>query len=843
MGRWKKIFFVVAVLCISIMMPARELPSLPKDKRIRTGTLENGIQYYLTASSAKKGFADILLVRKGEIPTEATRAQLRSLDGFAGTSPESFLTRNGIGAPREGYFEDRDGSTVFRFPDVPVYNRQVTDSTLLMTFALVAASPAPQAIIIAGDISQDDMLRRMGLFAMTVPYLHRVAVEDEYVWEPYLSPSFSLQKLENTDEALISVSYFAPRTPRHYLPTAQTLVMDIFAEEFEVVVKDRLQQRLQEGSVPFSTVDVDYLPSSETSGNVKYTISVGTDKDHIEAAMETVSRTVASLASFGVIREDFEDVRARMTPPMRRYARSIPSNGEYAHRCLCNYLYGASLAARDEQYQMFSRRLPSDTTGVAFFNRMSASFLNPSSNADIRYEAPLDSLDDLDVFFRYRLNYLKGSMMEPDRAYRGDRNDALSLVAKAPKVKIKTEGVEPLTGATVWTFSNGFRVFYSQVKDAPVLSYSFVFPAGYASADGLAAGEGGFFSDLLSIYNVGGISGDDLRSMLSIHGIEWTPRVGMASTTVSGTVPQEQVPLLLRAVVSLLEEGNGNPERFAVYAGHERLRLCSRRLSPYRTDARLYGNLHPGYAFTPYKDAEVLTPGLEQKAGKFFREKLFPSAAGGFLTLSGNMDPVQLKKVLTAWIGGLGKKAEVPARKSIRLPVFDGRVRLDGPEVPGQVRMMAECPFPITGKTWYMQDAVGEAVRRLAVTAAGTRARNLRTLCRFETYPQERLMLRITFDLVEGSAREVADDILRVLSVKNAVSKTDAEAYRAMVLSAAEASFQTPEGLNALVKERYGNNKDLKTRYKENINAITREDLSGAVSALFAGGWAEYAGQ
>ena len=219
MVRMLKHILIAALLGISIMMPARELPTLPAEKNIRTGTLQNGIRYYLVASSAKKGFADFALVRKGEVPTDLTSAQMQKLEKFSGTSPESFLVRNGIGAGWNGYFEEWDGSTIFRFPDVPMYNKSVADSTLLLTFALVADSPAPQAIVIAGDISHEEILRRMDLFSLLVPKIQREEVEEEYVWEPYISPSFFLKTLDGTDEALVSVSYFAPRTPRRYMPT------------------------------------------------------------------------------------------------------------------------------------------------------------------------------------------------------------------------------------------------------------------------------------------------------------------------------------------------------------------------------------------------------------------------------------------------------------------------------------------------------------------------------------------------------------------------------------------------------------------------------------------------
>ena len=842
MARVLKYLFSAALLCISISMPARELPPLPSEKNITVGTLENGIRYYLVAAPAKKGFADFALVRKGEIPSELTAAQMRSLEKFSGVSPEKFLLRNGIGAPRQGFYEDRDGSTVFRFPDVPLYNRQVTDSTLLLTFALIAESPAPQTIIIAGDISKEDILRRMDLFSMLVPYLHREAVEDEYVWEPYISPSFTLQPLEDTDEALISVSYFAPRTPRSYMATAQPVIMDIFAREFEVLVRERLSARLSAGNIPYSSIDVDYQNSAASSGNVKYTISVGTDKDHIEAAMEAVSRTVASLAAFGVGKNDFNGVRSSLTPQLRRRARGIPSNREYTERCIRACLYGSSLASRGEEYRLFARRPASDTVGLGFFNRISASFLNPSANADIRYEAPLDTLDDLDALFRYNLNYLKGSAMTPEPLHR----DSLVLYGKVPKVKVRKEDTDPVSGGTVWTFSNGFRVFCNQVKEAETLQYSFVFPQGYASLTDLRHGEGGFFTDILSLYKVGGVSAKDFYTALASNGIELRGETDLSSTTFSGTVPPERLALLLRALISLRLTAEPDSAAIRQYTVGEKLRLTARRTAPYRMDARLYDALHPGWAYTFYKDPAVLEDALFDKADGFYRGKLFPEMAGGYLVLSGNVDLTALRKELCTYLGGFGTRP-VPhsVGRTVPLVLSEGRKFLENRDAPGKVRMYAECAFPLTGKTHYLASAVGEAVRRIAVQAAGMRARNIRTECRFMPYPQERLTLSLTFDLAEeggNDGKAVAEDILAALGRADAVTGTDAVGYRAMVLAAAESSFRTQEGLNDLLTARYSLNKDFKTHYKEDIQSISREDLVQALGTLRDGSWAICAG-
>ena len=59
-----RILLTSALLVISIMMPAADLPSLPVAPQIKTGMLDNGIAYYLVTNHTEKGKADIALVQK-----------------------------------------------------------------------------------------------------------------------------------------------------------------------------------------------------------------------------------------------------------------------------------------------------------------------------------------------------------------------------------------------------------------------------------------------------------------------------------------------------------------------------------------------------------------------------------------------------------------------------------------------------------------------------------------------------------------------------------------------------------------------------------------------------------
>ena len=147
----------LALLTVSRTVPAQTLPSLPVDAKIQKGTLRCGVAYYMVKNDERKGYADFAVVRRGEAPAPSAEESLET----------AYLSRNGIGPRPGGYFRDFDGSTVLHLDRVPVYDANALDSTLLVTFAQVAASSAAEAVIVAGDIDPAEFKKKMDIFSMT----------------------------------------------------------------------------------------------------------------------------------------------------------------------------------------------------------------------------------------------------------------------------------------------------------------------------------------------------------------------------------------------------------------------------------------------------------------------------------------------------------------------------------------------------------------------------------------------------------------------------------------------------------------------------------------------------
>ena len=162
------VLLLAGALLISAGASAQGLPNLEKASEITTGSLPDGISYYLVTNKNTPGFADFALVQPVRSDLSGPREDLVTLPHFEGRKPYEFLVSNAVSSSRNGYVRHLRNSTIFRFADVPVFRAEVADSTLLMLFDIARGSEYEQAIVLSGDIDVTAVVERIRILSMTI---------------------------------------------------------------------------------------------------------------------------------------------------------------------------------------------------------------------------------------------------------------------------------------------------------------------------------------------------------------------------------------------------------------------------------------------------------------------------------------------------------------------------------------------------------------------------------------------------------------------------------------------------------------------------------------------------
>ena len=825
---------LVAVFVFSRTVPAQKLPSLPADSRITKGTLSSGVTYYMVSNPSAKGHAHLAVIQRDFPLSSATREQL----------DPAFLSRMGVAPGPEGYLSDIDGSTVYHFRDVPFYRPEVLDSMLLYVFAQVAATRAQQAVVVSGDIDPTELKKKMDIFSMLVP---RMLVKEnhkpDYVWEP--SPAPWVEAYPGTSPVSeVSVTYAGARIPYDQMNTAQAIVTDLFGAELQVLLRHRLARNLKDEGIPYGNIGFKTLRSMDYGGDERYTVTVSVAREQADAAMRVISSTLAEIDTRGIPAREFSEAKKVLTPSLRGRASSTPSLEDDIRRCTAHFLYGANLAPYSESLRYFTRKNVADSTEARFFNSFAGALLGQLENLTLEFTGAPDSLDKDQALFNYNLAYLYGSVIPSGKNYEWHSADTLSLSTFSPKIKIKGEKKEAVTGGTLMTFSNGMRVVYKQVPGNGVFHYALQLNGGLALIPDLKEGEGGYIRDMLSLYDVAGIKAPVFRDILAAGGVSMETMVDVNSLSIRGDAPSGQLEFLLKTLLALANRRSLNSSEFALYCQKQEL------AQPSMTDL-LYQRLVPGFVYTAHQLPGRLFPETQTKAHKYYEER-FARMQDGVLLISGDLQEETVRRLLLRYLGGFRTQKGSVGRKAVPLRPLSGTVTSTLEGHPRGVYVVMDTEYSLTSEHYYTSLAAAYALEQSLVRHLVPYGYTVKVENNHWAQPQERFQLQITCQPASPQglpAQLESQDVERALSaIRQAIaasaatppSATDLKAWKARLSYEAKLGLATPSGFVSTLLDRYSANKDIATRYAESIQSISAAQVQEFLRLLAGGGRIEY---
>ena len=851
----KHISCLFAVL-LPIMMQGQDLPSLPVAPEIQTGTLPDGICIYLVTQAGRKGFADFALVQRGTGEEDAARGQLRSLPHFGGRPPFRFLADHGIAYAEDGFISQPADATLFTFHDVPTYQESVADSTLLMLFDIAATSRHGQAIFVCGDIDAKRIRERMELLSMMVPPLEDGHRAPDYHWTPRDSVSILVSQNTTSEVAAISAIFSAERLPQEVMNTPQPLISQAYADQLGQIVRHRVDHAFRHAGIPLAGFRYTYHDSADGPGDERYVFTIHTSAMRLDAATCQFASVLSSLDKSGVLPEEFLDTRDRLVSQAKRNegGRRL-SNAEYLRKCVSAYLYGSNLASEATLSAFLVNRRLDEERELELFNGFTTALLDSARNLTLRFDIP-DSGPDSEKLLR---SFNKGwREAVPPQVYKANYSDTLNLFQPRGKVRLRADAAEPISGGRLWTFSNGIKVIYKQLPGKGEFHYALLLRGGVAEVPGLQAGESAFVGDMLPLSGVAGLSGTDFREMLAANGITMDTEATLSDLRITGRAPRVKLPLLLRALLSLSDGRQDDPDAFACYKRTEALRLDMEALSPRDVNSLMDSTMHPDYFYSGHKRAEMLGDDLPQRAEQYFAS-LFDKVGDGILVFLGDLPEETLQKELCRTLGGFRTSNLHARRPRVDKRFATGSVTstaeaasgvVGGAEIGVNVAMSAAVTFNMQN---YMSFKVASELLRKRLTAVladqGAYAELSEGL---ELFPGERMSVYINCrpcpeaGLPAGVTPAPPPALLdAVRTVTRSLAETplteaDLKAFKDLLLKQMESRMSDPEALLGDILTRYSEGKDLVTDYKTAVQSVNTQSVKRILEMLRDGAEVEY---
>lgn len=862
---FRQIFTLLTLLLFSITVPAQDIPVLPDDPSVLKGVMPNGMSYYLISNAGVAGVADFALVQRTGRKTapdsiasrsiEAARESLAYLPRLKNSSPHSYLSRHGVAPGSEGYVKVTDDATIFRFRNVTLSGTEVLDSTILVLMDIADRANTSgdefvsrwytaedQAIIISGDInakSVADKLRNMSFMMPSDKSVSRHVHE----WGENEDAVFDADTSGVSPFADVSLTWVSRRVPREYMNTVQPAIFDMSVNTLGELAVRRIRKEMERKGMPVADVSYDHVCSESTPYDDSFTVGITMRKEDAADALIVAAQVMASIDAAGVGKDEFVLAEAKCMNVMAEEAAvAVRGNEEYLDRCINAFLYNASLASPKERLAFhLSRNLP-DTMRCRLFNDIAKAMLDGSANLRVRCHG--DSLSLKEAFDSV------WTMSSGQIASDINMSDTLSFPDKSPRQKVRSVKTDPVSGGSIWTFANGFKVVYKKMA-SDRLYYGLALNGGYSSISGLEQGEGPFVTDYMKSCHVGGLKGESFMDILQIMGITMDVKVNLSNTLIRGNLPYDRVRLLLRSLLALANERTPDEEAFDYYKECGYMAMDAGQGGFTARMTAIDSIMCPDFRYTQYKSSGKVTSGFSKRADAFL-DDAFSKMNDGVLVLVGNMDEEKLKKLLMDYVGGFRTRDFAFRRPVMRYQPVSGwsTYTVDGDRNCVDVALSAR--MPVTAENYIAAYFATEFLRRRFTEVLSDSGMHAEVSYNCRIYPEERynLLLSLTEASEDGFASGMVPEtpisalakVRTVLSELHSIQISDAELkmFKARLKNEIATEMKDPSYWVDAIVLRYLDGKDLSTGYAAKIDSVTPAKVQAVLNMLDAGCKIEY---
>lgn len=841
------LFFAVFV---ASLLSAQEPASLPTASNISKGVLPNGISYYIVTNPNDRGYADFALIQQGKSGAASARDALVSLPDFSKIRPYRYLASKGVGYRKEGYIGNPLEAAVFRFEDVPVYDRNVADSTLLLIFNIMRTSPMEQALIVSGDFDRDKLFQQVQMLSLSVPVRQALSELPVYLWEPVDTMSVVQTANGTEDIATLTLTYKSQRPARSIMNTTRPVLSRMYAVQLGEILGFRIKQSFKTAGIPLADLASRYTDSSETSGDEMYSMTMTVPFSCLGDALSLLASLLSDIDRNGVTPDEMQKVRQIVRTDMDKASgREIRTNEEYVDRCVASYLYGANLASTAAVNNYFAGRNLDSETELGLFNRYCSALLSPSSNLTMTLDTPRGDLDADEVRALFA-----GSWKESSGNYAPRVLPGLPERSGWKKVKVKSTLPDPVTGGEVWTFSNGMKVVYRRTDDSRQFRYAFLLHGGATAVPSLVRGESAFVEDVIKLYGIGGMTAEEYRRFLASSGISMDTELTMTDLRLTGTAPCDRFQTLLQCLAATGYSRKMEDYDYAYYRKCIDLEMKRDLYDDSGVLKKMEEMCSPDYRYPDYKLPENITTGLPAKVEEYLCG-LFAKCDDGVIVLVGGLDAAETKAALCRYLGAFATGKRHLGRTIPGYPMRKGWYTYTAEPAPGCdpcINVMVKSFMTVSQRSRMAFRLACDALETSLEKALADKGYSVEVTGKSDLFPAEMTTLNICCrpcpesglpsGIVPASMTEVLSVVRSAITglANTPVDPLRLEVYRQSLVHRQESRTSSPEFIlqSAIVRNAEG--RDIVTGSAGQIKAVGVSDVESVFRALDNGVKVEY---
>ncbi|MFA5848733.1 MAG: insulinase family protein [Bacteroidales bacterium] len=512
--------------------------------------------------------------------------------------------------------------------------------------------PDLQGIIVVGDIDPVAIENQIKSLFSSVPKKKDAAERVEF---PVPDTKAALVSVASDPEATstnIMMMFKQDVLPKEFRPTVASLAMDYMINMVTGMLNARLQEAAQKANPPYTNAGASYGDYIVSNTKAAFSISAGAKEGEIDKALRAIVNESERVRKFGFTSSEYDRARANFTSRMEQIykEREKQKNSFYVDQILNNFTTGNAMPGIEMEYTMMMQIAPSITIDQI---NMYAKSLPKNENLAIVIMMPkkegltVPSKEDI-------LNIYNNALKDSVEAYKETVSNE-PLVPVAPVAgKVVNEVNEPMSGAIVWTLSNGATVVVKKTdfKEDQIM-FSASSRGGFSLFDKSDIVLTKVIGNMISIGGVGKFSQTDLRKVLAGKNVGVSPSIGTYTEGMGGSSTPKDIETFMQLLYLNFTALRQDNEAYQAFMGRMKAQLQNAASDPMTAFSdTLQAAMFNNNPYSKRMNIDMLDKVDYPRIMELAKER-FANAADFTFVFVGNVDPATLKPLVETYIGSL----------------------------------------------------------------------------------------------------------------------------------------------------------------------------------------------
>jgi len=515
--------------------------------------------------------------------------------------------------------------------------------------------PDLQAVFVVGDVDAAKVETQIKSIFATIPKPLKAEKRDWYKPKIAQGTQVMIEKDPEYNKTSVSINFLREPLVAKYKLTSVPYIESYFDGAISSLLLQRIQSGIVEQNLPISNVAIERGNFMDMANLGTFSISFETLPEAVYSAISFMSGEINRLARYGFNNQEFSNSREIHFRELENIYdnRFRQPNSLFMKRLKENYLQGLSLASIEMHFEIMKEILY--TLRTEQLNNYASALLGQKDGVVISCCMPqAEGIEELSV--ERIQNSFVNSLSKSE--YKGKGNALVTwpkYVEDGGQGEILNQVTDPVTGAYVYSLSNGIRVIYKQTAgSSDTISFKAVSKGGLSVARENFGKEMEFYiSDIANLSEIGGLSRSVWDKLFSYNGLSLNAKINSHLEMLEGYSVAASLEKLFHIVHLNFTQRKGDFNSFEIYRKGKSYEALYHNLSPvsvFEDSVRYYNSSNK--RFVPEYSKEYVDKMDYFKIQNAIDER-FANPSDFVFIFAGNADPEQFREYVLKYLGSL----------------------------------------------------------------------------------------------------------------------------------------------------------------------------------------------